>query len=83
MAYITTDLDGRGYVCFDSTKCPSVLQLRPPPVKYPCLEGCTRLASDCPLWAPYVDGSRSPWGTGHSTVNLEYVLARCTEFDSY
>lgn len=79
MAYTTTDARGSLYVCLDSRACPSVQLLRPRPVWYPCLDGCTMSESDCPLWAPYVDGRDSPWGRGHSTANLEYVLARCAE----
>jgi hypothetical protein len=45
-AYATTDADGRGYLCLDTSACPSVLNLRPRPVRYPCLDGCTRLDSE-------------------------------------
>jgi cysteinyl-tRNA synthetase len=29
---------------------------------------------DYALWAPYADGTLSPWGRGQPTVNLQYML---------
>jgi hypothetical protein len=81
MAYETTDMYGRKYVCLDSLKCPSVILLKPQPVKYPCLEDCTRMKNDYPLWSPYTEGKKSPWGPGQSTVNLGYVLTQCIELE--
>ena len=52
-----------------------IRRLEPTCVQYPVVP-MRDPAADVALWAPYSEGSVSPWGRGLATVNGEYVGIR-------
>jgi hypothetical protein len=53
------------FVCIQA----ETMNLTTHPVQYPILDSLRRHRDDFPIWAPYVDGNPSPFGTGLLTAN--------------
>lgn len=73
-----------GYILFDWTNgsCLFKKYPDPQPVQYSILNDYKRNLLDFPLFAPYINGSASPWGYGNMTANIEYIKNIIINFET-